>query len=486
MATEPTQSSLILPAEELAARNEQARAARDTLAAQQSITSPGARAKSTDDFDAEDALAKHLHEAERTAPKEGDESGVPRSAEVTPAPGVPVSPAAPKPPVPQKTPAEIEAEEAAASAKSGEDTLEGLLAQARTEATEAEKPAVQTPPKPESAFSDHTLPANASQKSKDSFENLKRAASEREAAQRARADAAEAKIAAAEAAAAEAKAQVGKLTPELEQELKELREHRALFATESDPTFKSKYEGRQAQHYEAIYAELRRHQLPEATITELKALSKADRDWNIDQYVSKLTNPADKRPIEAKQLQIQAIEDEKAEELLTTKAKAAELVKAQREAPAQQTQAKIDEIANLVKPKIAGMKWFDVKDIPADTPPEAKKALEENNRRAVAYREHLRLAIVNDDPQTRAAAALAVPLSYYYAREAAMAQAQVKTLQEKLDKIVKASATSRLSERASVRSDAPIRTDVDSDPQDAVDALFRQASENAPPTSSRR
>lgn len=473
MANDTQDTSLLLDEASAAARTAEAREAQSALKSRE-VNSQSSRAyKGEVDADVDNALDSAFRESGGQIEPE-----IPPAGTVAKAPGVPDNPAEPPPP---KTPAQIAAEAAAAAEEEGKTSLDALLKDAREEPSKSEEPEAPAAPEPPKEYAEHSLPANASQKSKDSFENLKRAAQEREAAQRTRAEAAEARAQAAEKAAQEAAAKVGVLTPELEQELKDLREHRALFSRENDPTFKQKYDAKQQQHYEAIYTRLKFHQLPDEAISELKAMSKKDRDAKIDEYIGELKKPEERRPFETQLLRIQSIEEEREQELLETKAKAAQIVKAEREAPAVHNQQKIDQIADLIRPKLNGLKWLTVVEIPKETPPEQKKALEASNKFAVDCREALKSAIVNDDPQTRATAALSVPLSIHFATQARLEKARADSLQARLDKIVKAGSTSRLSERASVNSKvAAVASDLSADPRDVMDDLFKQASGSSP------
>ena len=478
MPNEPIQdTSLLLSAEAANARTAQAREAQSALKARESITSPGSTYKGVPNEDAENALAQSFKEVTGTpAPREGDE--VPTERQVTPAPGVPADPARPVVPVKpkEKTPAGAEEEKRAQEEKTRsetKDTLDDLLATAR------EKPEEKPEEIPEKAsdqpYAEHQISESASKKSKEAFENLRKAAVERETTQKTRADAAEARLVQLEAELKDAKSKVGAIPQEVETELKELREHRALFDVEADPAFRQKYESQANQHYEAIYQRLRVHSYPDSEIEELRKLPKAVRDAEIDRLTGLLEKPEERRPIEARMAKIEGIEEDRQAELAQTRAKAEQIVKAQREASKVQTAVKIDEIANLVKPKLQGLDWFFPKDIPPGTPPELVKKLEAHNAFAAEIQEQLRSAIVNDDVQTRATAALSVPLSRFLARELRVTKAALAAATERLEKINKAGNTSRLNERSTVKADIPAAVTVDSDPQEAIDSLFRQA-----------
>jgi colicin import membrane protein len=477
---ESQDTSLILDDATSTARTAAALRAQSELKSRESISSPAAKYKGVADEDAENSLAKAFEEATGTqAPKEGDpKPEIPATGTVTKSPGIPDNPAEPK----TLTPAEIEAERAAAAAKEqadGSSTLDDLLKSAsETPKEEKVEPTPADPKETKAGYEEHELGSNASLKSRESFANLKKAAIERESAAKARAEAAEARAAAAEAKATELSAKVGVLTPELDAELKELREHRALFARESTPEFKQKYDAKQAAHYDAIYTELKKHQLSDEEIVNLKSMSKAERDANIDRYLGLLQDAGHRRPIEQKLLQIATIEEERNAELEQTKAKAAEVVQSLRTAPEQEVQGRRDAIANLVRPKLAGLDWIAVKDIPAGTPPETKKSLEAHNKFAKDMQMALRSAITDESVETRAVAALSVPLSYHFARELASTKAELAAANAQLEKIRSAGATSRLNARATVKSDVPKSVTVDTDPRDAIDDLFKEAGGN--------
>ena len=197
----------------------------------------------------------------------------------------------------------------------------------------------------------------------------------------------------------------------------------------------------------------------------------------IDRLVGLLEKPEERRPFESAMLKIQTIEDERVAELQNTKAKAAEILKAKRTDPVAQTAARIDAVANKVKPNVnpKSLPWLFPKEIKPDTPPELKKQLEAHNKFAGDMQEMLRAAIVDDSVETRATAAISVPLAQYYFRELNVAKAALAAANEKLAKITRAGATSRLAERASVKSDSPKKLDLDGDRNETIDNLFKEA-----------
>ena len=210
-------------------------------------------------------------------------------------------------------------------------------------------------------------------------------------------------------------------------------------------------------------------------MAKLKAFPKADRDRAIDGFLDKLES-SDRRSIEAKLVSNASIESERADELSRIRGNAAEHLKSQQQAPQAAAVQRADAIANIVAPQIRGLSWLYPKDVPNNTPPELRKQLESHNEFALKLQSDLRSAIANDDPETRATAALSVPLAQYFARENAGLKSRLAELNTKLERFTAATRTSRLSERASSKSDSPKpAADISQDPNDALDALFNEA-----------
>ncbi len=386
-------------------------------------------------------------------------------------PANPLAPAkaAPKPAEPAAPAADPKPDEPA-------NPLDQLLKAATAE------PAAPAPaPEKKDPYADHQLPANASKASREHFDRMKAAASADVQAATERATAAETKLAELDAQVKELQAKTTTLDPAIEAELKSLREHRALFDTANDPAFQQKFDGRISQNYETIYKELGRHGLPEGELAKLKAFPRQQRDAAIEGFLKQLDGDdaalASRRLIEAKLVANFGVEDERNTELQATKAKADQIVKQSAAQPEAARKAAVDAAANIVAPKLKGLDFIWPKKIDAGTPPELKKQLEEHNVFALQLQDELKSALVNDDPETRATAALSVPLARFFARELAKTQASLKEANDKLARYAKAGATSRLADRAAPRSDVPVKPAslAAEDAGDAVDQLFTAA-----------
>lgn len=333
-------------------------------------------------------------------------------------------------------------------------------------ATEAPKPATVADPYAV------TLRSDASPKTKETFEQLKLAAKQRE-------DAALAQAADVQKKLDEANVKVGELekrtvAPEVDAELKELRQFRAQFDTANDPVFRQKFQSLIDANYTAIYAKLAEHGLPAAELDKVKTFSPAARDQQIDEWAQKLPS-LDRKQIEAKLLANINVTDERDKALQEARTNADKLLAERGSLPAKQTAQRDQAVAALLKPVLGKLPWILVQDVPANAAPEEKKRLEADNKFAVSMQAALRTAIIDDSPAIRAEAAIAVPMAHYYRAQHAAEKARADKLQEKLTAIEGASATSRISRAANISTSAAPQQKDNQPAGEAIDDLFAAA-----------
>jgi hypothetical protein len=318
-------------------------------------------------------------------------------------------------------------------------------------------------------YGDVKLRSDASPKTRETFEQLKTVAKQRE-------EAAQLRFTEAEKLRTELATKVAELekrtaAPETAAELKELRQFRAQFDTANDPEFRQKFDSRTQENYTAIYGKLQAHGLPATEIEKLKGFSSTDRDNAIDGFLGKL--PAvDRKYIEAKLLGNVNIADERERALGEARGKADEILAARKSAPVQHATQRINEVAALVQPELTRLPFIHVKPVPAGAGPEDVKRLESENATALALQEQLRNAITDDSPASRARAALSVPLARHYSQAYATEKARADALQKKLDGITSASATSRTARSSAAPAAAAPAATIHADPGDALDELF--------------
>ena len=466
MADDLGDTSILQDADQAAEAAAKTARSREVIAKRDVISGAVDRSKVGDLDDGGGALDSALAEV-RANPE------LPVSGDVTPAPGVPAA---------AKSKDDVPAEPTSATEPlDGGDALDKLIAAATT-TPETSKPQVEPPlVEPRSdPYAEHQLPANASQKSKDSFANLKSKAGTDLRAAVSRAEAAEARIQQAEREAEEARAQVGKIPTEVETELKELREHRALFDTQHDPEFRKRFDVKIDRSYEAIYTRLLAHQLPQKEIDVLRAMKSADRQASIDNMVAQLGDASQRRPFEIELMSIAQFERDRDAELAETKGKAETIIKQRVEAPKAEAARRVNEVVELVRPRIDKLAFLKVQKVDVNTPPELKKKIEADNEFALSLQQELAEAIRAETPETRTKAAIAVPLSLFFMRELTARNAEVAELKVRLEKITKASSTSRLNERAPSSRVEPAKAKVSlssdrDEVEDHLDALFKES-----------
>lgn len=362
-------------------------------------------------------------------------------------------------------PAEIKpADEKPEGKKADKSLLDDLLISEKVEKKEKDP------------YEDIKLRPDASPKTRETFENMKTTAREREKSANDRAAALEKTVS---ELSEKVKATEGKTaTPEIENELKELRAFRAQFDTENDPEFKSKYDTKLNQNYETVYSKLKEHGLKDEVIATLKSLSSKERDENIETFLSKIPT-ASRRLIESKLVDNVSVSEQRRAELEGVRAKADQILADRAKAPVETTQKLESEIATRLRPALEKVDWIRVKEIPASVAGEEKVKLEKENAFALFAQDQLRKAIVDHSSASRAEAALAVPLAYYYKAQSADLATENASLKKELEGIRAASRTSRTARTSAspnpVTPKAESKQDATS--EDTIDELFAAATQ---------
>lgn len=324
------------------------------------------------------------------------------------------------------------------------------------------------------------LRSDASPKTRETFEQLKNVAREREIALQKERDEIAAARDALQKERDELAVKTAQVPPEILKELEEHRQFRVQFDVENTPEFKQKYDSRVNNNFEAIYSRLAQHGLPQTELERLKTFSIADRNNAIEGFLDKLPSES-RRLIEAKLVDNVNALEERQTTLQSLRAKAPEILSQRQKNEAEALAKRDTEIANTIKPALATLPWIHIQEIPATAAPEERKRLEAENEFAATMQDALRTAITDDSPRTRAEAALAVPLARYYKRQFDAVSAQLKAATEKVAAIEKASNTSRTARTLASTRPAPAPVNQQpSDPADALDALFQGATGQVP------
>lgn len=260
------------------------------------------------------------------------------------------------------------------------------------------------------------LKEGASEKSRETFANLKKLSAE---AVRLEKEATARRIAEYEAKLAEAEKRSSSPTvpEEIEKELADLRAFKATFDLENDPAFKqqieAKVEPRKAANYEAIYGVLKSHSLPESELKVLKEMNEAERITAIGDLLDKLPRGQSRLKIEAKLMENLNLDDERERAIQEAREKAAKTRQEFRLAPEKQREETLAAVRAEAE-KYRANSVFKKADITPQTPPEEKKRLEAQNETVDKIAKLFDEVIADDSPAARAEAAFGLALAHHF------------------------------------------------------------------------
>jgi hypothetical protein len=303
-------------------------------------------------------------------------------------------------------------------------------------------------PKPkedEDAYEAHKLAPNASAKARDTFEQLKKTAREREAAAREEAKKVKEELEAARKQLAETQEKVGQPPEELKNEIEELRAFRRAYDTQNDPELRQKFDGRREANEGVIYDVLKKGGLKDAVLDQLKALPYEQRVDHIARWAEKLS-PREKLLITSRLSDNEAIEIERAKAIEEAKASATSYLEA-RKGPSSEEQEKqfVEGVVSALKPVLTKVDILHPKEVPATAAPKEKEAIEQHNA-VVAQKQQQLLEFIQDpSPATKGMLALAGILAPHYKAQLKSLQSEVASLQDQLAKIKKAGRFSNVS-----------------------------------------
>lgn len=362
-------------------------------------------------FQQESATPPAAPEAEKTA-TEGKEEAAPAPApEKKAAEGKEEAAPAPEG---EKKAAEEPAAPAADDKKAADTSFVDVLLKKDDAAAET---------KPADPFDAVKLRSDASPKTTQSFEEVKRISRELVEKERKAREELETKYREAE----ERLKKSSELPEDVKKELEELRGFRATFDIERDPQFQQKFDARKSANYESVYSTLTKYGLPDTELAKLKGMGEQERVEAVAGLVAKL--PAyEKVRIEAKLVENASIDDERSKELAAARQKADQILKEKAsEAPRKQEEF-IGQVTEHAKQLAGQVDVFNRVEIPADTPPAERARLEATNKNAEALQGLFVKLLADETPAGKAQAALGTVLAHAYA-------AQVKALREENQKL---------------------------------------------------
>jgi len=357
---------------------------------------------------------------------------------------------------------------AAPAEESTDDVLEKLLGKSTPPAEE--KPAESKPDK--DPYEDHKLRADASDRTKTTFEDLKRTAREREAKAKQEAEAARKEAAELKAKLEEAAKKT--VAPEVEQELKELREFRATFAAEQDPEFNKKFEERRERNNSTIYETLKRNGLKEDVLKQLREMPYDQQVDQISRWADKMQG-RDKLTVTGRLADNELLEADRKAALDEVKAKAAEILAKKAEAPKQDQEVFVKEAVETLKPVLPQLTFLHPKEIPATATPKEKADLEKHNAGAAEAQRMLLGFLQDNSPRSRSLLALAGVLAPRYRAELVQVKAELEAARKELGSIREAGRLSKTARSSGTAAGAAPRIDVyDTNADDAMDKMARE------------
>lgn len=380
----------------------------------------------------------------------------------------------------EPTAEEIESEEKKAAEKAAAEAKE----KAEKEAAEKETPAAEeNPPVAEEKetpasddFEKVELPPYTKPKSVEAFATVKTLAKQRIAA----VEAEKTKLAAELAEAREAAAKAVK-DPELEKELKDLRDFRLKFDVEADPSFKE-WDTKVKANDELIYARLKTAGIDENSIKKIQELG-GPSEVNWDSIKDKIPESL-MRYIETKLFENEDLGTKKKAAIEVAKQNASEFVKTRQEDIYKQTEGRAKATKEQFDAMLPKFDWLKDKTVPANAKPEEKAAIEAGNAFNKRVLTDVQEALNDDSPGMRAiliagfAQLMKVRADFEstkasHSAEIAKLSATLKEKEEFI-KGIKQSSTARLSGRGTVPGETkPVKSDVNEDPGSAIDRLLK-------------
>lgn len=334
-----------------------------------------------------------------------------------------------------------------------------------------EEKATPETPTEEDPYDKVKLRSDASEKTKNTFEELKRTAKDRELKARTEAEQARKEL-------QELRAKVDELSKKtvpdnIEAELKELREFRATFDAERDPEFQQKFSSRLDQNNGTIFETLKRNGLKDELVDRVKSLSYDQQVEQIARWAEKLS-PRDKLLITARLADNENIESDRQSALRDIKSKADQILAEKRNAPARSQDQFVEEAVRTLKPVLPQVPFLHQKETPANATPAVKAEIERHNAAAAESQKMLLSFLQDDSARTRSILALAGVLAPRYQAQLKETEIRVKTLEKELSSIREAGRLSKTTRSSATADRAAPRVDVfDTSAEDAMEEAWK-------------
>lgn len=377
----------------------------------------------------------------------------------------------------EKAAAEKKAADDEAARKAAEADPEAAAKKAAEEKAAAEKADAEKK-KADDLFKDSpSLPQNASPKSAEAFASIKIKATQEITAR-------DTKIAQLEKEKKELEAKLANpIPPELEQEVKSLREWRAKLDVEVDPKFKE-YDKSISQAQEFIYAQLKKS--PKISDEIIAAIKKEGGPENIqlDKVFAAIGDPTIQRLVESKIADIEQAKFNRDQAIKAAKENITGYIQQREKEFADNATKHNVETEGFLKQHIPKLPYLQRKEIPAGADEATKKAIEAHNANADQITLNMQAALKDDSPEMRAVMIVGMAQLLHLQPQLSAANARVAQLEKELkeanEKITKfkGASVSRLRESAApTNGKLPEKkpdVDVNTRAGDALDSIMKQ------------
>jgi hypothetical protein len=377
-------------------------------------------------------------------------------------------------------------EEADKKAKEEADKAASLTEEQKAEKEKADKEAAEKKAKEEAAaknteeFEKIELPPHAKPATTESFAKVKMLAKQQITKLTVELQERDAKLKELESKQAEA----GKLAPEVEKELSELRNFRRSMDVEASPEFKE-YDSQVTANEEAILRKLKEVDVSDSSIEKIKKLGVANVDW---EPVLKELPPIARRFIETKLVANEDVRAEKASALAEAKKNAEQFLKESEEKSGTSAAARKTATETHFKDISSKVAWFKKIDAPANATEEVKNQVKAHNEFMETVNKEVQEAIADDSPEMRAILALGYAQMLRLQKEVPYLKSSHETekkklseeittlkttLKEREDFIAKIKKSSSTSLRSEIRDNKSATAEHDSklSPSERIDAL---------------
>lgn len=225
------------------------------------------------------------------------------------------------------------------------------------------------------------------------------------------------------------------LTPEIKQELEELRQFRIKLDIEADPTFSAKYVSGIEKLRGFIYEQLKgTGKVSDDLLKKMKELGGPDEVANIDRVFEQIENPQVQRLVQAKLDEIEVLKFEKKRALEVAKSDVNKYISERQEAFARSIDGHRQETEKHLKvyePKLP----FLADPIPpaASASETEKKFYSDTVEHRKQIREYVKIALQDDSAEMRATLIAGVAQLLNLKREHSILSAQADGLKKQLD-----------------------------------------------------